>query len=576
MNKSPWWKNAVAYQIYPRSFYDSNQDGIGDLKGITQKLDYLHELGIDIIWICPMYQSPNDDNGYDISNYQAIMTEFGTMADFDELLNECHKRNIKLIIDLVINHTSDEHAWFIESRSSTTNPKRDWYIWQDGKQTATHKTHKEPNNWESIFQGSAWKYDRLTKQWFMHVFSERQPDLNWENKEVRTALYAMINWWLAKGIDGFRVDAISHIKKKTRIDKNIHKNTGKITYPDLPNPKKLAYVPSYAYHMNVTGIDAYLTELRDQTFKKYDIMTVGEANGVSTQQAPFWVNEKDGIFNMIFQFEHLSLWQSETKKEVDLPKLKRVLSKWQNTLEGVGWNALYIENHDQPRAVSTWGDDKKHWYASATCLATMYFLMKGTPFIYQGQEIGMCNAVFAHIDEYQDISSRNLYHKKRSEGLSDAQALAILADCSREHARTPMQWNNAENAGFSEHKPWLKVNSNYKNINVKIQKDAAHSIYAFYKKLINLRKINPILLDGVYKLLCQKHLQIFAYTRTLKDQTIVIVCNLSAHECDLSRLKLPKIKELLLSNMHDIAKLEPTHNQIKTLAAYNAYVYLSV
>lgn len=309
MNKT-WWKEAVAYQIYPRSFMDSNGDGIGDLQGIIAKLDYLKDLGIDVIWICPMYKSPNDDNGYDISDYQDIMDEFGTMADFDALLDEVHKRDMKLIIDLVINHTSDEHPWFIESRSSKDNPKRDWYIWHDGKDGA------EPNNWESIFNGSAWEYDEETEQYYLHLFSRKQPDLNWENKEVREVLYDTVNWWLDKGIDGFRVDAISHIKKEEGLK-------------DMPNPKELKYVPSFDKHMNVKGIQPLLEELKENTFSKYDIMTVGEANGVKIEDAELWVGEEQGKFNMVFQFEHLSLWDAEKKKDLDVVGLKKVLTKWQ-------------------------------------------------------------------------------------------------------------------------------------------------------------------------------------------------------------------------------------------------------
>ncbi len=392
MNKK-WWKEAVAYQIYPRSFKDSNNDGIGDIEGIISKLDYLKDLGIDIIWICPMYKSPNDDNGYDISDYKAIMDEFGTMKDFDKLLQKVHEKGMKLIIDLVINHTSDEHKWFIESRSSKDNPKRDFYIWRDGKDG------KEPNNWESIFKGSAWKYDKNTEQYFLHLFSKKQPDLNWKNEDLRKELYKMINWWLDKGIDGFRVDAISHIKKEDGLK-------------DMPNPKKLEYVSSFDKHMNVEGIQKYLKELKENTFDKYDIITVGEANGVNINEAPQWVGEKDGKFNMIFQFEHLDLWDVDKEEQSTVKKLKEVLSKWQEGLEGVGWNALFIENHDIQRVVSTLGDDKNFWKESSKALALMYFMQKGTPFIYQGQEIGMTNVKFENIEDYNDIKTINIYKEK--------------------------------------------------------------------------------------------------------------------------------------------------------------------
>ena len=339
--KEVWWKEAVGYQIYPRSFKDSNGDGIGDLKGITSKLDYLKDLGINVIWICPMYKSPNDDNGYDISDYQDIMDDFGTMKDFDELLEEVHKRDMKLIIDLVVNHTSDEHPWFIESKSSKNNPKRDWYIWREGKNGI------EPNNWESIFKGSVWEYDKNTDEYFLHLFTKRQPDLNWECKELREAIYNMINWWLDKGIDGFRVDAISHIKKEEGLT-------------DMDNPKELKYVESFDKHMNVEGIHKYLKELKERTFDNYDIMTVGEANGVEAEEADLWVGEKNGKFNMIFQFEHLHLWGAESENSFNVKNYKKVLTKWQKALDGNGWNALYIENHDIPRVISTWGNDKEY------------------------------------------------------------------------------------------------------------------------------------------------------------------------------------------------------------------------
>ena len=462
MNKT-WWKEAVAYQIYPRSFKDSNDDGIGDIEGIISKLDYLKNLGVDIIWICPMYKSPNDDNGYDISDYKAIMDEFGTMKDFDKLLQKVHKKDMKLIIDLVINHTSDEHKWFIESRASKDNPKRDFYIWRDGK------NGKEPNNWESIFKGSAWKYDKNTDQYFLHLFSKKQPDLNWKNEDVRKELYKMINWWLDKGIDGFRVDAISHIKKEDGLK-------------DMPNPKKLEYVPSFDKHMNVEGIQKYLKELKENTFDKYDIITVGEANGVNINEAPQWVGEKYGKFNMIFQFEHLDIWDIDREEQSTVKKLKEVLSKWQEGLEGVGWNALFIENHDIQRVVSTLGDDKNFWKESSKALALVYFMQKGTPFIYQGQEIGMTNVKFEDIQDYNDIKTINIYKEKIKKGIPKEEALKYVWETSRDNSRTPMQWDTTENAGFSKEKPWMKVNPNYVNINVREQENNLDSILNFYKE----------------------------------------------------------------------------------------------
>ncbi|ACQ52115.1 alpha-glucosidase [Clostridium botulinum] len=529
MNKT-WWKEAVAYQIYPRSFKDSNDDGIGDIEGIISKLDYLKDLGIDIIWICPMYKSPNDDNGYDISDYKAIIDEFGTMGDFDKLLQKVHEKGMKLIIDLVINHTSDEHKWFIESRSSKDNPKRDFYIWRDGKDG------KEPNNWESIFKGSAWEYDYNTEQYFLHLFSKKQPDLNWENENVRKELYKMINWWLDKGIDGFRVDAISHIKKEKGLK-------------DIPNPKNLDYVPSFEKHMNVEGIHKYLKELKENTFDKYDIITVGEANGVNINQAPQWVGEKDGKFNMIFQFEHLDLWDVDHKEQSTIKKLKEVLSKWQEGLEGVGWNALFIENHDIQRVVSTLGDDKNFWEESSKALALMYFMQKGTPFIYQGQEIGMTNVKFEDIEDYNDIKTINIYKEKIKKGIPKDQALKYVWETSRDNSRTPMQWDTTENAGFSKEKPWMKINSNYVDINVREQENNLNSILNFYKKIIRVKKENEALIYGKYNLILAHHEQIYAYTRTLGNEKFIVIANLTNNEVKYTykREKL-NYKGLIISN----------------------------
>ncbi|NFV11523.1 alpha-glucosidase [Clostridium sporogenes] len=525
-----WWKEAVAYQIYPRSFKDSNNDGIGDINGIISKLDYLKDLGIDIIWVCPMYKSPNDDNGYDISDYKDIMDEFGTMEDFDNLLEKVHEKGMKLIIDLVINHTSDEHKWFIESKSSKDNPKRDFYIWQDGK------NGEEPNNWESIFKGSAWKYDKNTDQYFLHLFSKKQPDLNWKNENVRKELYSMINWWLDKGIDGFRVDAISHIKKEDGLK-------------DMPNPTNLEYVPSFDKHMNVDGIQKYLKELKENTFDKYDIITVGEANGVNINQAPQWVGEKDGKFNMIFQFEHLDLWDVEHKEQSTIKKLKEILSKWQEGLEQIGWNALFIENHDIQRVVSTLGDDKNYWNESSKALALMYFMQKGTPFIYQGQEIGMTNVKFEDIEDYNDIKTINIYKEKIKKGMSNKEAIEYVWKTSRDNSRTPMQWDVTENAGFSKGKPWLKVNPNYLKINVKKQENDPNSILNFYKKMIKIKKENEALIYGKYDLILENHEQIYAYTRILNHEKFIVIVNLTNKEAKYSydKEKL-NYKGLTLSN----------------------------
>jgi len=529
MNKK-WWKELIAYQIYPKSFMDSNGDGIGDIQGIISKLDYLKDLGIDLIWLCPMYKSPNHDNGYDISDYKDILDEFGTMDDFNELLNEVHNRGMKLIIDLVINHTSHEHPWFIESRSSRDNPKRDWYIWREGK------GYEEPNNWESIFKGSAWEFCENSEEYYLHLFAKEQPDLNWENKEVRRELYNMINWWLDKGIDGFRVDAISHIKKEEGLK-------------DMDNPEGLKYVSSFEKHMNVEGINSHLKELKEETFSKYDIVTVGEANGVSANEADHWVAEDEGTFNMIFQFEHLNLWNYEEGQGFDVKAYKDVLTNWQNSLEGKGWNALFIENHDIPRVVSTWGNDREYLTECAKAFGAIYFLQKGTPFIYQGQELGMTNVKYHSICEYDDVKTINTYNERIESGVSEEIALKEAWVTSRDNSRTPMQWNSSKNAGFTCGKPWIGVNENYKTINVEVEERDENSVLNFYKKLIKLKKSNEALIYGVYDLILEEDENIFAYTRTLNNDKFLIMANLTGENAKYvyEKEKLNS-KDLILNN----------------------------
>ena len=515
--KRNWWKEAVAYQVYPRSFNDSNGDGIGDLPGLIEKLDYLENLGIDVIWLSPMYPSPNDDNGYDISDYKGIMSEFGTMDDFDQLLSSIHQRGMKLILDLVVNHTSDEHPWFIESKSSKASAKRDWYIWADPKPDGS-----EPNNWESIFNGSTWEFDESTKQYYFHLFSKKQPDLNWENPDVRQAVFDMMNWWFEKGIDGFRVDAITHIKKNFEAG-------------DLPIPDGKKFAPAFDVDMNQPGIQEWLQEMKDKSLSRYDIMTVGEANGVTPNDAEEWVGEEKGKFNMIFQFEHLGLWSTGDTK-FDVKSYKQVLNRWQKQLENVGWNALFIENHDQPRRVSTWGDDKNYWYESATSHATAYFLQQGTPFIYQGQEIGMTNYPFESIESFNDVAVKTEYQIVKKEGGDVNQLLDKYKMENRDNARTPMQWNNSINAGFTTGKPWFHVNPNYTEINVKQQLNDKFSILSYYKALIQLKKSDLIYTYGKFSMVDAENEQIFAYTRSFKNNTVLIVANLTN---EVSELNLP-------------------------------------
>lgn len=540
-----WWKEAVAYQVYPRSFNDSNDDGIGDLPGVIDKLDYLKDLGIDVIWLSPMYKSPNDDNGYDISDYQAIMDEFGTMDDFDRLLEGVHQRGMKLILDLVVNHTSDEHPWFIESKSSKDNPKRNWYIWKDPKPDGS-----EPNNWESIFNGSTWEYDANTDQYYFHLFSKKQPDLNWNNKEVRKAVFDMMNWWFDKGIDGFRVDAITHIKKTFEAG-------------DLPVPNGKTYAPAFDVDMNQPGIQDWLQEMKDQSLSNYDIMTVGEANGVTPDDADEWVGEKNGKFNMIFQFEHLGLW-STGDSQFDVSAYKNVLNRWQKRLEGVGWNALFIENHDQPRRVSTWGNDTDYWYESATSHAVVYFLQQGTPFIYQGQEIGMTNYPFDSIETFNDVAVKNEYQIVKEQGGDVNQLLDKYKMENRDNSRTPMQWNNEENAGFTGGKPWFPVNPNYKEINVADQQEDEHSVLNFYKSLIQLKKSADIYTYGQFDLVDADNPNIFAYSRTINNDKVLIVGNLTDKVSQLNIDIDVKHTETLLHNYDKDINL----NQIEPYEAF--------
>ncbi|WP_053031877.1 glycoside hydrolase family 13 protein [Staphylococcus haemolyticus] len=514
MNKN-WWKEVVAYQVYPRSFNDSNNDGIGDLPGVIEKLDYFKDLGIDVIWLSPMYKSPNDDNGYDISDYQDIMDEFGTMEDFDCLLKGVHDRGMKLILDLVVNHTSDEHPWFIESKSSKDNPKRDWYIWADPKDDGS-----EPNNWESIFNGSTWQFDETTNQYYFHLFSKKQPDLNWDNPEVRESVFNMMNWWFEKGIDGFRVDAITHIKKTFEAG-------------DLPAPEGKKYAPAFDVDMNQPGIQNWLQEMKDESLSQYDIMTVGEANGVNPDNAEEWVGEDKGKFNMIFQFEHLGLW-STGDSQFDVKSYKEVLNRWQKRLEGIGWNALFIENHDQPRRVSTWGNDKDYWFESATSHAVVYFLQQGTPFIYQGQEIGMTNYPFESIETFNDVAVRNEYQIVKEQGGDVDQLLDKYRMENRDNSRTPMQWNNSTNGGFTEGKPCFPVNPNYKDINVAHQLEDEHSVLNFYKKLIQLKKSHDIYMYGQFDLIDAENENVFAYTRQLEGKTVVVAGNLTDKQSSLT------------------------------------------
>ena len=511
--QSQWWKESVVYQIYPRSFQDSNGDGIGDLNGIRSRLDYLARLGIDVIWLSPVYKSPNDDNGYDISDYQAIMDDFGTMDDFDALLSEAHAKNIKIVMDLVVNHTSDEHPWFIESRSSKNNPKRDFYIWRDAKPDGT-----PPTNWGSCFSGSAWEFDEKTNQYYLHFFSKKQPDLNWDNPKVRDAVFDMMSWWCDKGIDGFRMDVISMISKPD-------------IYQDSPTHGGLYGDSSIT--CNGPRVHEYLREMRQRVLSKYNLMTVGETAGVNLEEAKKYANANGTELNMVFQFEHVDLDSGAdgkwSKNPMSLIALKSNLSKWQNGLDGVAWNSLFFCNHDQPRVVSRLGDNSP---VSAKAIATMLHMMQGTPYIYQGEELGMTNCPFGAIENYRDIETLNAYRElTESKQREPEELLSCIAYKSRDNARTPMQWDNSPNAGFTSGTPWIMTNPNYKTINAAAQINNPDSVFSYYQKLIALRHESDwknIIIYGHYDLLSPDDPDIFAYTRELDGRKLLIICNFTA------------------------------------------------
>ena len=554
LNKA-WWKEAVVYQIYPRSFMDSNGDGIGDLNGITEKLEYLKELGIDVIWLSPVYQSPNDDNGYDISDYQAIMEEFGTMEDYDRMLARAHELGIKIMMDLVVNHTSDEHAWFVESRKSVDNPYRDFYIWRKGKDG------KEPNNWGSCFSGSAWKYDPQTDMYFLHLFSKKQPDLNWDNPKVRDRVFEMMNWWCEKGIDGFRMDVISMISKPEGLPDGIPGETG--------------YADSGC--ANGPHVHEYLKEMNKKVLSHYNLITVGEASGVTLEEAKKYASADGSELNMVFQFEHVGSgpegnnrfgkWDSH---KMSLPVWKKILSKWQTGLEGKAWNSLFLANHDQPRSVSWFGNDSAEYREiSAKMLATCLHMMQGTPYVYQGEELGMCNAYFDKLEDYRDIESLNAY-KELTEtcGVSHEEMMGYLKRISRDNARTPMQWDDSANAGFTTGTPWIKVNSNYKTVNAKQQTTDPDSVFSYYKELIRLRHENDIIVYGEYELLEPQNEELFIYTRTWNNEQLMVLCNFTDKDVVIPAAvmaQIPADAQILISN--HVGNLEAV------LRPYEARVY---
>ena len=513
--RTAWWKEAVVYQIYPRSFMDSNGDGIGDLQGIISRLDYLKTLGVDVIWMSPIYQSPNDDNGYDISDYQAIMEEFGTMEDFDELLFKAHEKGLKIVMDLVVNHTSDEHRWFVESRKSKDNPYSDYYLWRDAK-----KDGSAPNNWGACFGGSAWEFDQERGQYYLHLFSRKQPDLNWDNPKVRNEVFAMMNWWCQKGIDGFRMDVISMISKTK----------------EMPDGKIRGLYGDFSpYCVHGPNVHNYLKEMNREVLSKYDLMTVGETAGVTPEEACRYAGKDEQELNMVFQFQHVDCggkYGKWTDKRMPLTTLKAILSRWQNELYGKAWNSLFWDNHDQPRAVSRFGNDAPQWRVlSAKMLATCLHLMQGTPYIYQGEELGMTNYPFKDPEDFHDIESIHAYEEWCKSGrVSHEEFWPCITGISRDNARTPMQWDESAQAGFTKGEPWMPVNPNYKEINAKAALEDPGSVFYHYQKLIALRKQYPIIVHGDYKLLFADSEEIFAYQRTLGKEKLLVVCNFTDQE----------------------------------------------
>jgi len=530
--KPQWWKKSVVYQIYPRSFCDSNGDGIGDINGITSKLGYLKDLGVDVLWLSPVYKSPMRDNGYDISDYRAINPEFGTMAGFENLLEKARGRGLKIVMDLVVNHSSDEHPWFAESRAGRNSPKRGYYIWRDGKDGGP------PNNWKAWFGGPAWTFDEASGQYYLHLFSPYQPDLNWENPVLREEIYSMMRWWLDKGIDGFRMDVISLISKPH-------------DFPDGQAGKLCANGPR---------VHEFLQEMRREVLSRYDAMTVGEASGVTLEEAARYANTEGTELNMVFQFEHMDLDGGETFKwndsKIDLAALKKVLARWQNGLYGRAWNSLYWCNHDQPRIVSRLGDEGEYREKSAKMLAACLHFMQGTPYVYQGEELGMTNAPFAGIGDYRDLESINAYetYVSREKRISGTDMLRYLRRKSRDNARTPMHWNDGPGAGFTTGEPWIMLNPNYREINAEEQIHRGDSVFTFYKKLIHLRKEMDIITLGDFELLLPDDPALFMYSRSYEGEKLLVICNFSDKK---QSFKMPEHfhgADLLLSNEDDSAQ----------------------
>ena len=533
MNEKTWWKESIVYQIYPRSFQDSDGDGLGDLNGITSRMEYLKQLGINVIWLSPVYESPCDDNGYDISNYREILTDFGTMEDYDRMLLKAHECGIRIVMDLVVNHTSDEHPWFVESRKSVDNPYRDFYIWREGRD------RKEPNNWGSCFSGSAWQWDEETRMYYLHLFSKKQPDLNWDNPRVREEVYDMMRFWCEKGIDGFRMDVIS------MISKDDHFPDGEVG-PD-------GYGDFSPYVRNGPHVHEYLKEMNREVLSKYDLLTVGECSGVTIEEAKRYASADGSELDMVFQFEHMDLDGGETFKwndrSIDLVELKAVLSKWQGELDGKAWNSLYWCNHDQPRMLSRLGNTSPSYReTSAKMLAICLHMMQGTPYVYQGEELGMTNVRFADISQYQDIETLNMYKERLDEGYSKEEIMNSIYAKGRDNARTPMQWSGEVNAGFTKGTPWLEVNPNYTKINAESELSDPDSVFYYYQKLIRLRKEHSVFVNGEFTLLMEEDPQVFAYIRKEGDTEVLVCANFSETPAACDLLSEWKDGEVLIWN----------------------------
>lgn len=536
-NNEKWWKKAVVYQIYPKSFQDSNGDGFGDLQGIIKRLDYLETLGINAIWLSPVFKSPQADNGYDISDYRDIDPTFGSLDDMEELINEAKKHNIRIMMDLVLNHSSNEHRWFKEAKKSKDNPYHDYYIWRDGEEGVP------PSDMKAVFGGSAWEYVPEIGQYYFHQFLPEQPDLNWENPKVRRAIYDMILWWMDKGVGGFRLDVIDQIAKE----------------------------PDKRITINGPRLQEYFKELSRETFQKGDLITVGEAWGADTERAKLYSNPDGSEFSMVFQFEHIGLDQKEGGEKWDLAplpfkKLKKIMAHWQNELYNCGWNSLFWDNHDLPRIVSRWGNDREYRVESAKMLAILLHGMQGTPYIYQGEELGMTNVQY-DIEDYKDCEIINMYHERLEKGYSKDEIMKSIYAKGRDNARTPMQWDDSANAGFTTGTPWIKVNDNYDKINAKSQVDDPDSIFSCYKKLVQLRKDYPVFVDGKFTLLLEDDENIFAYSRKNEEKTMIVVCNFFDKEIPMPLAKECEGMDVLISNYKDTSDMS-------VLRPYEARMYI--